>query len=136
MILSDALTSDLIIPLLSISGLLMGVILSRLAREELSAGKKYFVLLYRIFFLLLSLIITYFLSFPIILFFFFFALVLLLLDLKKSYRSQFYLHYLLFIVGYFLSGKQIIVAVFIFLYSLPVGTILGMKKIRRSLNHE
>jgi len=126
MILSAALTSNLAIPLLSIGGLLAGIILSGLAREELSAGKKYFVLLYRVLFILLSLIITYFLSFPIILFFLFFALVLLFLNLKNPHRSLFYLHYLLFIAGYFLSGKQLLIVVIIFLYGLPVGTLLGM----------
>ena len=125
MIPADLVTS-LVIPLLSLTGLLAGVILSYIAQEELSLGKKYFVISYRIIFVLLSIIIIYFLSLYMLLVFLFFALLLLILDLKKHYPSLFYLHYLFFLTGYFFSGQQLIVAAMVFLYGLPVGTLLRM----------
>lgn len=140
MIFSTALATNVIIPLLSLSGLLGGMLLSYLAREELAAGKKYFVMSYRILFVLLSLIVAYFissssffssssssLSFSIAIIFLFLAIILLILDLKKSYRALFLFQYLFFLTGYFVAEKQIIIAVILFLYGLPVGTLLQIK---------
>ncbi|MEK6940001.1 MAG: hypothetical protein AABX31_04705 [Nanoarchaeota archaeon] len=117
----------IVIPLLSLTGLLAGMILSYIARQELSVGKKYFVIFYRIIFVLLSLIILYFLSLYMLLVFLFFAILLLMLDLKKHHTFLFYVHYLFFLAGYFLSGQQTIIAAMIFWYGLPVGTLLWMK---------
>ena len=120
--------ATIIIPLLSLTGLLAGVILSYIAHEELSAGKKYFVISYRIIFVLLSITIIYFLSLYMLLVFLFFALLLLMLDLKKHDTYLLYLHFLFFLAGYFLSGQQLVIAAMIFLYELPVGTLLRTKE--------
>ncbi len=139
MTFSTTLAANVIIPLLSLSGLLGGMLLSYLAREELAEGKRYFVMSYRILFILLSLVVAYFISsssssssssfltFSIVIIFLFLAIILLLLDLKKSYRVLFLVQYLFFLTGYFVAGKQIIIAVILFLYGLPVGTLLQMK---------
>ena len=37
----------------------------------------------------------------------------------------FLFQYLFFLTGYFVAGKQIIIAVIIFLYGLPVGTFIA-----------
>lgn len=122
--------SSTIIPLISLGGVLVGMLLSHIAKEELAVGKKYFIILYRIIFVLLSIIVAYFLyslSSKGSIIFSFFAIVLLAMDLKKTFSYAFYAHYLFFLAGYFLSGKPLIVAVALFLYGLPVGTLLRMK---------
>ncbi len=129
--LSNTLITSMILPLLSLFGLLGGLLLTYLAPEELTAGRRYFVLLYRIIFILLSFIITYFLSFPLLLLFLFLAIILLALDIKtlyiqKHHQSLFLIHYLFFLAGYFIAGKQTIIMVILFLYGLPVGTLLRM----------
>ncbi len=129
MTFSTALATNIIIPLLSLSGLLGGLLLSYLAREELAAGKRYFVISYRILFILLSLVIAYFiisssLSIYIAVLFLFLAKIF---DFKKPYRLHFLVQYLFFLTGYFVAGKQIIIAVILFLYGLPVGTLLRIK---------
>ena len=126
MIPADLVTT-LVIPLLSLAGLLAGVILSYIAQEEVSAGRKYFIITYRVIFILLLFAITWFLSFPLIIFFLFSAIILFALDLKKYYWFMFIVHYVFFLAGYFLSGKQVIVAVVLFLYGRPVGTLLRIK---------
>ena len=132
MTFSTTLATNVIIPLLSLSGLLGGLLLSYLAREELAVGKRYFVISYRILFILLSLVVAYFitsssLSIYITMLFLFLATFLLILDFKKSYLVLFLFQYLFFLTGYFIAGKQIIIAVILFLYGLPVGTLLRMK---------
>ncbi|MDO8511302.1 MAG: hypothetical protein Q7S55_03990 [Nanoarchaeota archaeon] len=124
------LISIVLIPLFSLSGLLAGIVLSHLAREESTVGKKYFILMYRIIFVSLSLSITYFLSFHISvsLVFLAFGLILLAIDFKKYFRSMFIIHYLFFLAGYFISGQQLIIAAILFLYGLPVGTLLRLKQ--------
>ncbi|MEK6809266.1 MAG: hypothetical protein AABY40_01200 [Nanoarchaeota archaeon] len=123
--------SSFVVPLISLSGITAGFLLFYLAKEEMAAGKKYFILLYRLIFVLLSGIITYILyplSYDRLILFVFFAIVLLALDLKKHSSYAFYAHYLLFLVGYFLSGKPVIVAAVLFLYGLPVGTLIRIKE--------
>lgn len=131
MVIPTNLISIVLIPLLSLSGLLAGMVLSFIAQEEVAAGKKYFIMMYRIIFVLLSGIIAYFLyvvSFNALVIFSFFAIVLLVLDLKKPSSYALYAHYLFFLVGYFLSSKPLIVAAILFLYGLPVGTLLRVKE--------
>ena len=65
-----------VILLISLSGLLAGVFLSHLAPEELAAGKKYFILLYRALFMVLSFLISY-LLYPFFSFWLFFSGVFL-----------------------------------------------------------
>ena len=126
------LITSVVIPILSLSGLLAGVLLSYIAREELSAGKKYFIISYRAIFVLLSafisIFITYLLPLYALLVFLLFAILLIVLDLKKHYASLFYIHYPFFLAGYFASGQQLIIAAILFLYGLPVGTLLLMKR--------
>lgn len=116
-----------LIPFLSLTGLLAGVILSHIAQEELLAGRKYFVFIYRIIFIVLSLVITYFLSFSLIIAFLLCAIILQVLDFKMSSKYLFLIYYLFFFLGYFISGAHIIIAAILFLYGLPVGTLLRMK---------
>ena len=124
------LISMVLIPLFSLSGLLAGLILSRVAREELASGKKYFILMYRMIFFLLLLSITYFLSsrISVSLVFVAFGVMLLALDFRRYLRSMFIIHYLFFLAGYFISVQQLIIAAILFLYGLPIGTLLRLKQ--------
>ena len=134
----DSFILDFVIPLLSISGLGIGWILSHLAKEEVEAGRKYFTILYRIIFIILSVVISYFL-YPSVVAMIFMALSLLLLifNLRKSSTFQFYIHYLFFLLGYFLSGQQLLAAAVLFLYGLPVGTMISMEKaLKNDSQHE
>ena len=130
----SSLFSIVIIPLISLSGVAAGVLLSYLAQEELAAGKKYFIMMYKVIFILLSSVITYFLyflSFRLLALFLFFAITLFLLDLKKPSYTFLYaysVHYFLFLISYFLSSKQLIIAAILFLYGLPVGTLLRVRE--------
>jgi len=130
------LTSNFLIPLLSLCGLAVGFLLSYIAKEELPAGEKYFIIMSRVLFVFTFLSIAYFLSFQLNIFFLLFSIVLAIIEFVKPSSYPWMVHYLLFLTGYFLSGKQIIVAAIIFLYGLPVGTILGMRKIKMSPRHE
>ncbi|MDP3698510.1 MAG: hypothetical protein Q8R47_02900 [Nanoarchaeota archaeon] len=125
------LISNLLIPFFSLSGLLAGVFLSSLAQEELPAGKKYFILFYRFLFIFLSMLVSYFAysRFPILTAaYLLFSVILITADLRKPSSYLFYAHYLFFLIGYFLSGKQLLVATLLFLYGLPIGTLLRMKE--------
>lgn len=125
------LISTVLIPLFSLSGILAGLALSYLAQEEIAAGKKYFIMMYRMIFILLLLSITYFLSFRMILIFVACGIVLSALDFigfKKYFKSMFIIHYLFFLSGYFISGQQLIIAAILFLYGLPIGTLLRLKR--------
>lgn len=122
--------SDIIIPLLSLSGVLAGILLSYLASAEIASGKKYFVLSYRILFVMLSAMLCYAAPLYLALLFFAIALVLLLLDLKKYSPYFFAFHYLFFLLGYFVAEKNILIAALLFVYGLPVGTLLRTKSIK------
>ncbi|MBS3172615.1 hypothetical protein J4438_03485, partial [Candidatus Woesearchaeota archaeon] len=49
----------LLLALIAFVGLVLGVLLASLAKEELKAGKKYFVLLYKILLLLIIVYLLY-----------------------------------------------------------------------------
>lgn len=108
-----------LIPLFSLSGIAVGVGLSYLAQEELAVGKKYFTFLTIAIFVILSFVIAYYSWI-----FIFLAILLRVLDFIKPNKYMFLLHYLFFLAGYFFSGKQPLIAVILFLYGLPVGTLL------------
>ncbi len=122
--------SSLIIPLVSLSGLLGGIALYYLAREEVSAGRHYFVLVYRFIFILFSGFILYNLSFrsiPLTWLYFIISAMLFVADIIRSRSWFFVVHYLFFFAGYFLTDRLLMVAVIMYLYGLPVGTLLSME---------
>lgn len=121
---------DVILPLVSLGGLLGGIFLHHIAPEEVSAGKKHLILLYRSIFVLLSGLILYFLystSLLLTAIYLIFSVVLLTIDIKMHRAWFFAVHYLFFLAGYFFSSQQLVIAVMIFLYGLPAGTLLRLK---------
>jgi len=109
-------------------GLLLGVILIKLAPEEQRPGKKYFSLLKKI---ILFLIITLFFAYSnlnYVLFLFLIAVLFLMLLSKKITLESTILIYLLFGVIFSLSNKItnlfVIESVLIFLYGLPTASLI------------
>jgi len=60
-LLNNGVVRDIVALVFSLLGLVVGVILSRIAKEEILPGKKYFYLLKRIIFLAAGLMIAYYL---------------------------------------------------------------------------
>ncbi len=86
-----ALLTELLMILISLTGLLFGLLLAYISPEELKPGKKYFLLLKQVLFVLASLLILYYFyllnSFIYLLLFLILAVVLFILGLK---RGEFY----------------------------------------------
>ena len=116
--------------LISYIGLFVGFILALIAKEELKAGKKYFVTLQKIILLLIFIFLLIFeLSYiPLLLISIF--IIIYLFKTKKSFNESLYIYILLGIIFY-LSSKTlnlfIIESSLIFLYGIPTGTLLTKK---------
>lgn len=125
--------------LLSLTGIVIGVILAKIAAEELKLGDKYFEIIRRALFVILFLVINYyFLMEKMIVHLIIFALLMILLfaanlffvshrKVKKQYLEA--ANYLVFIIPYLLIGDsafQLLIVSLIFLYGFPVGTLLAM----------
>jgi len=117
--------------LIGYSGILFGIILSYIAPEELSSGKRYFMLLRMILYLLFNLIVIYFSWSMNDLFGILILLILIIGSIfvykfpQKSY--SWWGLYVVFTLCYFLipvSNFQTLATVLTFLYGLPLGTLL------------
>jgi len=126
-----SLLTEIVPIVLSFCGILAGIGLSYLASEELQEGKKYFLLFSQLLFIALSIVISFFLlrtAPPYLLFIFLFlAILFFIINLKIDRRFLIIFPYLLFLTAYFLSGKELLVAALLFVYGLPIGTLLRMK---------
>jgi len=124
--------NEIIMLLVSLTGLLFGLILARIAPEELDPGKKYFFLMNEILFygiLLFSMFLFYLENYywtflPII------YLVLYFIVIRKQKRLlKEIMNYSFFIIVYVLliinlkNNLLIILPSLIFIYGLPVGTL-------------
>lgn len=128
-----SLFSQMVILVLSLAGILCGIALSYIAPEELSPGKKYFLSLKWLLwigFIILSGYLFYarmeyfYLVLMVIGFLFIY-----ILELTSLASYTIFLEYLMLIGIYFLlSGQELLLGSIIFLYGLPTGTLL---KIRR-----
>ncbi len=122
---------------IGLSGILGGYALSRIAPEEIKPGEKYFQIFASGVFVVLSLLVSYYLfiskqyiplslCIPL-------ALVLLVLSLTRRTRWLYGAIYLFFGFFYFLyphPSYNLLLASLLFLYGLPVGTLLSAS------NHE
>jgi hypothetical protein len=114
-------------------GLLIGVILIKLAPEEQKPGRKYFIIFRKILFFLILIPILFYYNINII---YSSALLLFIVALmfgNKLRLNKSYLVYLLFGIIFFLSSKFsdlfVIVSALIFLYGIPnASLIFNMKK--------
>ncbi len=125
--------SEMVIFLFSVSGIIWGYLLALIAPEELTKGKKYFVLVKRIILGLMIVLVNYYLYllkeylFLIIftlLIIFLFLMEVVFVPKRKVYEL---LIYSLILSSFFLisdSDFRLILASLIFLYSLVSGTLL------------
>ena len=113
-------------------GLLLGVILIKLAHEEQKPGKKYFILLKKILFFVIIVFLLFFYKINIIIItlLLFFTIILLLnkkINLEKSNRVYFFLG-----IVFYLSSKIfnlfVIESVIIFLYGIPNSSLILKKR--------
>ena len=118
--------------LIALSGILGGYALSRIAPEEIKPGKTYFFILTRSILVILFLTISYYLfvsqKYVLLFSFVSLALILLILSLKREHIWLYAVTYLLLGSFYFLHLEQsynLIVASLLFVYGLPVGTLLS-----------
>ena len=114
-------------------GLLIGIILIRLAPEEQRPGKKYFVLLKKILFFLILVFLLFFYKINIILSLALLVIVIALMSNKKiNLRKSALVYFLLGIIFYLSYFSEIIdlfvmESVLIFLYGIPAAS-LDLKK--------
>ena len=120
--------------LISFFGLILGIILIKIAPEEQKPGEKYFILLQNLFFTLSIVLFLYFLKINIIITF----LIAILLTayfskikIRDYFRKSEFLYFLLAII-FFLSSKNtslfLTESVIIFLFGMPTGSLLFNRK--------
>ncbi|MBS3118898.1 hypothetical protein J4417_04435 [Candidatus Woesearchaeota archaeon] len=120
---------EILVLIAGLSGCLGGYILSLISPEEMESGKKYFLLLKRIFFVLIGLTSYYFYQAEQVALFVLMAVFLVLFYfnfLNKKTKKRRYLeafNYGLFIVLFFFSAEKTLLASMMFLYGLPVGSL-------------
>ncbi|HLC80737.1 MAG TPA: hypothetical protein VJG31_03105 [Candidatus Nanoarchaeia archaeon] len=120
---------DILVLIVGLSGCLGGYILSLISPEEMESGKKYFLLLKRIFFVLIGLMFYYSYQAGQATLFVLMAVFLVLFYLNflnKKTKEKKYLeivNYGLFIVLFFFSAEKTLLASMVFLYGLPVGSL-------------
>ena len=115
-------------PVAAFLGLGIGVALSYIAPEELHAGKRFFELTRKIILILLMVSIAFGLRSgqSMFLLFSLMALVLIVINVLWSRLWMEWINYLfVFAVSIFIA-KPLLAASVLFLYSLPVGTLVRM----------
>lgn len=128
--------------LFSLSGFLVGILLSIISPEEMKPGKKYFVfiknfLFYLIVFFSLSLFYVYQLGYFLLMPLAYLAFYTILIRKQKVYWREplnyvfFGILYLFFYVFAFENSWLIILASMIFLYGLPTGTLFRLELVEK-----
>ncbi len=129
---------EILVLLISLAGIIFGLVLSYLAPEEFSSGKRYFLFLKRVLLGIILIFVNYtFLTssnYLIMSIFTVFMVGLFVLEmnwfkisLAKSQQIVEISNYLIFIFFYFFLAEQqsqLVLASLIFLYGLPAGTLL------------
>jgi len=119
--------------LLSLTGIILGIVLAEIAKEELNLGKPYLILFKNVLFLIISSVTIYFLyqlSMTIAL-----VLLIILIFLFTSLLMKYspYLEiaiYLFFMMPFVVVENQIyiiLVTSLLFLYGFPVGSLIWGK---------
>ncbi len=132
--------------LIALSGLFFGYILTLIAQEELSFGKKYFILVKRLIFLIITLVVLiffwrnwmYFSLFLIV------SMSVFSLQLNYAYWWMELLNYSLLMGSYLVMefivdadiSSKLLIASLIFLYGLPAGTLIFSKLLQTNSSHK
>jgi len=118
--------------LFALTGVGFGALLSYIAPEELSLGKKYFIFLRNVLFFSITLFISFLLFEINLLFAISFLLIMIALFLLKVKLGNHLLEipsYAIFILSYFfIDNFSLILVTLIFLYGFPVGTLVWQGK--------
>jgi|TARA_B100001964_G_C14209422_1_gene589760 hypothetical protein len=113
-------------------GLIVGIILIKLAPEEQKPGKKYFILIKKIIFLLVMAFYLFFYRFNPTLSVIFLAITFVLMMNKKLKLEKTGLTYFLFGIVFYASSKIpdlfVMESVLIFLYGIPAASLILKKK--------
>lgn len=112
--------------LIALGGLLVGILLSYLAWDEV-AQRKYFVVAKSVLMVLLFLTVSYFLTSTALIIFVVIALLLFVLSIKIPHPRLEIAVYILVIVPYFLylgPMARLVTASVLFVYGFPAGTLL------------
>ena len=112
-------------------GLFVGFILAIMAKEELKAGKKYFLFLQKIILLLIFVFLLIYIDSNYILVLLLLVFIIIyLLKRKRKFNELPYIYIILAVIFY-LSSKNldlfVIESSLIFLYGLPTGSLMTTK---------
>ncbi len=118
--------------IISYLGLLVGIILIKLAPEEQKPGKRYFILLKKILFLLILAFLLLFyrinLKFSVLFLIFITIFITILMSAKKTNLEKISLVYFLLGIIFYLSNKVfnlfVIESVLIFLFGIPTASLI------------
>ena len=120
--------------LISFFGLILGIILIKIAPEEQKPGKKYFILLQNLFFILSVILLLYFLKIDMGIIFLTAILLTYFISrikIKDYFRKSEFLYFLLAII-FFLSLRKsdlfLIEGALIFLFGMPTSSLLFDKR--------
>ncbi len=119
----EVLVADWILILLSLTGYVVGVLLSKISPEEMKPGKRYFLVIRKIIFWII-IIVPFFeglsWTYPGLLAIY--VLILLLFRMLGKGINKVVLNYVLFISSYLvcLNSMRFIYLALVFLYGLPV----------------
>lgn len=120
-------------------GIFIGVVLALAAKEELKAGRKYFILMEDIILLLIISVLFVFYAHIYLVYYIAVLLIFLLYFNYKKFNcvniKKPYLAYSILAIIFFLSSKKpelfVIEASLIFIYGLPAGSLLTITKDKR-----
>jgi len=123
--------------LISYLGLVVGIILAIIAKEELKKGKKYFIFLKKIILLLVFIFLIIFIELNYIILLLILPFIgIYLLKNKIDFNELPYIYIILAVIFY-LSSKTlnlfIIESSLIFLYGIPTGSLLYQKDKKQSM---
>lgn len=117
-------------------GIICGLVLGKVAKEELKPGKKYLALLQSIIILLMVVFAAYFNLrpyIPVLLAFLFLARLHHVKVLQEPRPVFYYFAYIIFALLFFEASRSVSLIMFpslIFAYGLPTGSLLLMRKKR------
>jgi hypothetical protein len=118
----------ILVLLVSFLGLFVGNILGLFAKEELKPGKKWFELLEKIIFILILIVFTFY--FVNVDKYFLVFILILTVYFRISKVSNSFVYLMLALMFYFTSNSNVflIIASLIFLYGLPIGSLMTKGK--------
>lgn len=115
--------------MVSFLGVLIGAVLNFIAKEEIKAGKRYFILLKKILLILMVIVFINYLKLNIFLRILLYLLLIILLSLRDS--KSYFIYPALGFLFYFSSlDKNLLLtqSSLIFIYGLPCGTLFVEKE--------